>query len=163
MNRKKTLLAASALAASAAGFAPVAGAVDEVNVARGLSIVGAPLALHGYDPVAYFTQGKPVRGQDSITVVHEGAAYRFSNAEHQKLFKADPARYAPQFGGYCAFGVAIEKKFDGDPLMWTVRNDRLYLNLNPEIQATFSKDVPGNIGKAEKNWSRIKSKAVADL
>lgn len=138
-------------------------AVDEVNVARGLSAAGAPLALHGYDPVAYFTQGIPTRGSDKITHVHNGAAYRFASEANQALFKADPVRYAPQYGGYCAFGVSVGKKFDGDPQFWTVRNNKLYLNLNPDIQANFSKDVSGNIKKADANWVKIEQTAVADL
>lgn len=138
-------------------------AVDEVNVASGLSLAGAPLALHGYDPVAYFTRSAPVRGSDAITEVYEGAAYRFANEENLKLFKADPAHYAPQFGGFCAYGAALGKKFDGDPTLWTIRNDRLYLNLNPKIVELFNKDVPGNIAKAEKQWATIGHKAVGSL
>ena len=150
------LLAALALPLSAP-------AADEVNVSRGLSIAGAPLALHGYDPVAYFTEGAPVRGSDSLTFVHEGATYRFASAAHRDKFKADPAHYAPQFGGYCAFGVSVGKKFDGDPRLWTLHEGRLYLNLNPDILATFQKDVPGNVGKARANWAKIEHKSVGDL
>lgn len=138
-------------------------AVDEINVARGLSAAGAPLAVHGYDPVAYFTEAAPVRGEDNITAIHDGAAYRFSSADNKRIFEQNPARYVPQFGGFCAYGVAVGKKFDGDPRLWTVRNDKLYLNLNPAIVEAFEKDVPGNIAKAEKQWSKIEKKAVADL
>lgn len=152
------LLTVAALMTPWAAFA-----VDEVNVARGLSAAGAPLALHGYDPVAYFTKGVPTRGSDKITHIYNGAAYRFASEANQALFKADPAHYAPQFGGYCAFGVSVGKKFDGDPQLWTIRNDRLYLNLNPEIQAMFSKDVPGNIKKADGNWAKIEHKSVGEL
>ena len=148
------VLAASALSANAA---------DEVNVARGLSLAGAPLALHGYDAVAYFTDGAPKLGSDSITVVHDGAAYRFASQQHADLFKANPAHYVPQFGGYCAYGVALGKKFDGDPRLWKIHKDRLYLNLNPDIVAAFEKDVTGNIKKADSNWTGIRHKPVADL
>ena len=79
------------------------------------------------------------------------------------MFKADPARYAPQFGGFCAFGVAVGKKFDGDPRLWKIHQDRLYLNLNPDIVAEFEKDVPGNVKKANANWTKIRTRAVADL
>lgn len=160
---KKTLFALALVATSALAVPMSAFAVDEVNVARGLSAAGAPLAMHGYDPVAYFTDAAPVLGSDSITVVHEGAAYRFASAKHAEMFKASPARYAPQFGGYCAFGASVGKKFDGDPRYWTVRNDKLYLNLNADIQEKFSKDVAGAIKKAEQNWTRIEHKAVASL
>ena len=70
---------------------------------------------------------------------------------------------APQFGGFCAYGVAVAKKFDGDPRLWTIHKDRLYLNLNPEIVAAFEKDVAGNIRKAEANWAKIQHKAVGEL
>ena len=151
-------LGAAALAASLSAHA-----ADEVNVARGLSVAGAPLAMHGYDPVAYFTDGAPKLGSDSITVVHDGAAYRFTSQQHADLFKANPARYAPQFGGFCAYGVALGKKFDGDPRLWTIQKDRLYLNLNPDIVAAFEKDVTGNIRKADSNWPKIRTKAATDL
>lgn len=159
----KTSLLIRTLGAAALAASLSAHAADEVNVARGLSVAGAPLALHGYDPVAYFTDGAPKRGSDSITVVHDGAAYRFASQKHADLFKANPARYAPQYGGFCAYGVAVGKKFDGDPHLWTIQNDRLYLNLNPDIVAAFEKDVPGNLKKADSNWTRIRTKAVAEL
>lgn len=163
MMNTTSLLAAAVIVTAALTAPPQALAADELNVARGLSAAGAPLALHGYDPVAYFTEGAPVRGSDAIALVHGGAAYRFASEDHLKLFKANTARYVPQFGGYCAFGASVGKKFDGDPRLWTIHNDRLYLNLNPEILATFSKDVAGNISKAEKNWARIEHKAVSEL
>ncbi|MDD3765221.1 MAG: YHS domain-containing (seleno)protein [Nevskiales bacterium] len=161
--RHHNIIASILLGAAAVGASLPAMAADELNVSLGYSAAGAPLAVHGYDPVAYFTEGKPVRGSDEYTLVHEGAAYRFASAEHRDRFKADPARYAPQFGGFCAYGVAVGKKFDGDPQLWTIQNDRLYLNLNPEIVAAFNKDVPGNIRKAEGKWKRIEHKAVKDL
>lgn len=151
------------IAVALAIVAPAALALDEHNVSRGLSAAGAPLALHGYDPVAYFTEQAPVRGSDTITEVHDGVAYRFASEGNRRLFKKSPERYAPQFGGYCAYGVAVGKKFDGDPRLWTIRGDKLYLNLNPDIVALFEKDVPGNIRKAEKQWDKIEHRAVADL
>lgn len=160
---KNTLFALAFVATSAIVAPMSAFAVDEVNVARGLSAAGAPLAMHGYDPVAYFTDGAPALGSDRITVIHEGAAYRFANARHAELFKANPARYTPRFGGYCAFGASVGKKFDGDPRLWTVHDGKLYLNLNADIQQKFSEDVAGTIQKAEKNWVRIEHKTVASL
>jgi len=151
------------LAVSLMGTPLTALAVDELNVVRGLSAAGAPLAVHGYDPVAYFTQGAPVLGSDAITVVHEGAAYRFASEAHKRLFEAGPERYLPQFGGYCAYGTALGKKFDGDPRLWTIHEGKLYLNLNPDILATFRENVPGNVAKAERNWMRIEHVAVDAL
>ena len=159
----RNLLAATLLTGATLSAPFTALAVDEVNVARGLSAAGAPLALHGYDPVAYFTEGAPVRGQDTITAVHEGAAYRFSSEDNKRLFERNPARYAPQYGGYCAYGASVGKKFDGDPRLWTIHQDRLYLNLNPDIVAAFEKDIPGAIAKANQQWKKIEHKAVADL
>jgi len=138
-------------------------AADEVNVVPGLSIVGAPLALHGYDPVAYFSAGEPVRGSDGLAHVHDGAAYRFSSETNLAAFKADPARYVPQYGGFCAFGVSVGKKFDGDPNLWKIEDGKLYLNLNEEIYATFLEDLDGNIRKAEANWPGIEHVAARDL
>jgi YHS domain-containing protein len=162
MSISKVARTAIVLAALAGGTAP-AWAADEHNVVPGLSIVGAPLAVHGYDPVAYFTDGQPVRGSDTLVHVHEGVAYRFASQAHLDTFKADPARYAPQYGGFCAYGVSVGKKFDGDPHQWTISDGKLYLNLNEEIAATFHKDVGGNIRKADGNWPRIEHTAAHDL
>jgi len=159
-----TKLAAAALAASAlfGAVAPVQ-AADEINVVPGLSAAGAPLALHGYDPVAYFTQAKPVRGSDALVHVHEGAAYRFSSQAHLDAFGAEPARYLPQYGGFCAYGVSVGKKFDGDPQLWKIEDGKLYLNLNEEIYEAFLEDVDGNIQKADGNWPGIEHTAARDL
>lgn len=157
------LLAAGLLSASIFAAAAPSQAADEINVVPGLSIAGAPLALHGYDAVAYFTQGKPVRGSDSLVHVHDGAAYRFSSAAHLETFKTDPVRYIPAYGGFCAYGVAVGKKFDGDPHFWRIEDGTLYLNLNEEIYETFLEDVDGNIARADRNWPEIESVAAAEL
>ena len=162
MKISKLVLAAAMATTLMGAMAPVQ-AADEVNVVPGLSIAGAPLALHGYDAVAYFKAGKPVRGTDAFVHVHEGAAYRFSSADNLDAFKADPARYAPQYGGFCAYGVAVGKKFDGDPQLWKIEDGRLYLNLNQEIYETFLEDVDGNIEKADDNWPEIEHVAALEL
>jgi YHS domain-containing protein len=162
MTLSKLAVAALASTLLIAG-APTAEAADELNVVPGLSIAGAPVALHGYDPVAYFTQGEPVRGSDALVHIHEGAAYRFSTQAHLDSFAADPDRYAPQYGGFCAFGVSVGKKFDGDPNLWRVEDGRLYLNLNEEIYATFLEDVDGNVAKADDQWQDIEHTAARDL
>ena len=159
-----TKLAMAALVSTAMMGALVpAQAADEVNVAPGLSIAGAPVALHGFDPVAYFTERMPVRGSDALVHVYEDVAYRFSSQAHLDAFKQDPARYLPQYGGFCAYGVSVGKKFDGDPRLWKVEDGKLYLNLNEEIYATFLEDVDGNIEKADDNWLDIEHSAVRDL
>ena len=120
-------------------------------------------AIRGYDPVAYFTQGKPVRGSDKLVHVYRGAAYRFSSEAHLDVFKQDPARYAPQYGGFCAYGVAVGKKFVGDPNVWEVVDGRLYLNLDNKIKGLWVKDVEGNIEKADQAWPEIRAKHYSKL
>jgi YHS domain-containing protein len=132
-------------------------AADEVNVSRGVTLAGPGLAAHGYDVVAFFTEGKPVIGTDAYAVAHDGGTYRFASQANLDAFKAEPAKYVPAYGGFCAYGVALGKKFDGDPRYWKIVDGRLYLNLNGDIQAEWSKDVPGNISKAGTNWDRIEA------
>ena len=161
MFRISSLLAA--LTVSLAVFTVSAVADHHVNVSSGATMAGAPLALHGYDAVAYFTAKKPIRGVAKHQTTHDGAAYRFSNQANLEAFKKNPAKYAPQYGGYCAFGAALGKKFDGDPAVWKVVDGKLYLNLNPDIQSKWEDDVPGNIRKADAQWPKIKGKAAAEI
>ncbi|MDJ0949464.1 MAG: YHS domain-containing (seleno)protein [Alphaproteobacteria bacterium] len=162
MTVSKLLLAALMSSALLSAVVP-AQAADEINAVPGFSIAGAPLALHGYDPVAYFTKGGPVRGSDTLVHVHQGVAYRFSSQAHLDSFKQNPERYLPEYGGFCAFGVSVGKKFDGDPLLWKIDGGRLYLNLNEEIYQTFLKDIDGNVLKADKNWQKIEHTAAREL
>lgn len=133
-----------------------------VNTSRGAVLVdGKPapgLAVHGYDVVAYFTDGKPALGTSKYSVVHEDATYRFASQEHADAFKATPAKFVPGYGGYCAYGVALGAKFDGDPLLWTLVDGKLYLNLDRDIAAAFAKDKAGNIKKADANWPKLADK-----
>jgi YHS domain-containing protein len=128
---------------------------DEVNVSKGGTLAGPGLAAHGFDAVAYFTDGKAEVGSDSYAVAHAGGTYRFTSKAHLDQFKSDPDKYVPAYGGFCAYGAALGKKFDGDPRYWKIVGGKLYLNLNGDIQAEWSKDIPGNIAKADKNWARI--------
>ena len=134
----------------------MAAAETEVNIVEGY-------AVHGYDVVAYFKQGKPVAGDSRFTAQHEGVTYRFSSAEHRDAFTSDPASYAPQYGGYCAFGAAMGRKFDGDPNAWAIVDGKLYLNLNKNIQARWKENVPGFVKGANNNWPLIRSIADAQL
>lgn len=138
-------------------------AQNRTNTSTGMTLAKAPLAVHGYDVVAYFTEGTPRVGRAAFTATYDGAAYRFVSEGNKKLFEDNPERYAPQFGGFCAFGVSVGAKFDGDPTLWRIVNNRLYFNLNPDIKAMWEKDIPGNVAKAEKNWTRIRDKAPAEL
>ena len=160
---RKHLFALPLAAAFALALAGPALAVDEVNVSKGATIPGPGLAVHGHDVVAYFTDGAPTLGSAELAHVFDGATYRFASQANLDAFKADPAKFAPAYGGFCAYGVAVGKKFDGDPRFWRVVDGRLYLNLNADIQATWLEDVPGNIVEAEANWAEIRSIAVDDL
>jgi len=152
-----------ALVALLAVAANSALAADEVNASAGLTAAGAPLALHGFDPVGYFTVGRPVPGSAEHATVHHGATYYFASAESRDLFAANPERYAPAYGGFCAYGVSVGKKFDGDPRFWKIESGRLYLNLNQEIARAFEKDVAGSIEKADSQWQTIEHTAIESL
>jgi YHS domain-containing protein len=116
------------------------------------------LAIKGYDPVAYFTDAKAVEGDAKFTFEWEGAKWRFASAEHRDAFSEDPGRYAPQFGGYCAWAVSQNYTADIDPEAWKIVDGKLYLNYNKEVQQTWEKDTPGNITKGEANWPKLKDK-----
>jgi YHS domain-containing protein len=139
--------------AAATLFASAAVAGDLVNVAGASGI-----ALNGHDPVAFFTDGKPVHGDPAITSTYKGAKYLFASKAHKAQFDADPEKYVPQFGGYCAYGAALGALFPVDVSTWQIRNGKLYLNLNPAIATEFSKNPDGNIAKAEKNWPDLVKK-----
>ena len=121
------------------------------------------VVLRGYDPVAYFTVGKPVHGSEQFSAEHGGGKYLFSTAANRDAFVANPEKYAPQYGGYCAFGVALGKKFDVDPASFKIVDGRLYLNLNPQVLKKWSQDVAGYVAKGEANWPKIRDKPPADL
>ena len=124
---------------------------------------GSSLAIGGYDPVAYFTEGRARLGNAAHSARHEGVVYRFVSDANQRKFEADPSRYLPRYGGYCAYGVAVGAKFDGDPRLFRIVDGKLYFNLNPEIQRKWEQDVAGNIVKADGNWPRIRDKAPEAL
>ena len=141
----------------------VANAGTETNVSSGLTTKGPGLAVHGYDVVAYFEQGQPRVGPAKYSTVYNGATYRFSGKQNLDAFEAHPAKYVPQYGGYCAYGVAVGAKFDGDPRLWRIVNGKLYLNLNEDIQETWEKDIPGHIQEADRNWQSIASRTPEEL
>ncbi|GJM15946.1 MAG: hypothetical protein DHS20C13_12730 [Thermodesulfobacteriota bacterium] len=117
----------------------------------------------GYDLVSYHTGGKPFRGDGNNLVVVNDVTYLFANEANKNAFEANPEKYLPAFGGYCAFGVSVNKKFVGDPEVWKIVDGTLYLNLDKNIQKEWKKDIPGNIVKANQNWPKIKNKAPSDL
>lgn len=113
-------------------------------------------ALSGYDPVAYFKENKPVQGDKRFTYKYKGAQWFFSSQENLDLFKSDSDRYAPQYGGYCAWAVGANKAFAaGNPKEWSIIEGKLYLNYNRDIQEKWLLDTSGFIEKGDKNWPEM--------
>lgn len=108
-------------------------------------------------------QGKPTKGFDKYTAAYDGAICHFASAKNRNLFKSSPARYAPRYGGFCAYGVAVNQKFDIEPTAWYIDDNKLYLNLNKNVQKEWLKDVPGNIETAQVNWTGIKGLTEAQI
>lgn len=139
----------------------------EVNTSiGGVLVAGKPapgLAVRGFDVVAYHTLGKAKLGTSKYAAKHGAATYRFSTNANMQAFKANPSKYEPAYGGYCAYGVSVNAKFDGDPRLWKIVNGKLYLNLNQDIQKAFNNDVKGAIQKAEVNWPKIASKLPSEI
>lgn len=116
------------------------------------------IAIMGYDPVAYFTKGRAMKGSEEFTHEWLGATWHFANAKHRDLFAADPVKYAPQFGGYCADGIAHgETTANIDPKAWRIIGGKLYLNYS-ESAAAELEEIPGQITKAKANWPKTKAK-----
>jgi YHS domain-containing protein len=112
-------------------------------------------AIKGYDPVAYFTTGKPTPGLAQFTTTYKGATYRFASAENRARFIAAPEKFVPQYGGYCAYAIALNRIADIDPDEWAIVNDKLYLNNGFLAQTLWSFDKSGNIAKGDQNWPLV--------
>ena len=140
-------LAAFVLAVVAAGPAH---ALDPVFSEDGL-------AIHGYDPVAYFSEGRPVEGKAEFIHTYEGTEWRFATAANRDAFAADPTRYAPQYGGYCAWAVSQGYTASIDPDAWHIEAGKLYLNYSKSVQRDWAEDIPGHIAKGDANWPGLKS------
>jgi YHS domain-containing protein len=116
------------------------------------------VALHGHDPVAYFVQNKPAKGEARYAATHQGAVYWFASDDNRQAFAATPDKYTPQYGGYCAYGVSQGAKPDIDPAAFAVVGGKLYLNLNPAIQQRWQQDIPGYIKAADAKWPELAPK-----
>ncbi len=125
-----------------------ADAAAEVNTIGGI-------ALHGFDPVAYFTQNKAVLGSPHFTATHHGATYQFASKEDQAAFQANPEKYVPQYGGFCAFATSKGVKADADPHEFAINDGKLYVNNNEKAQQLFKADVAGTIKQADHNWPDV--------
>ena len=134
------------------GFALPAAAGGVVNAS---SFTGT--AIEGVDPVAYFTEGKPVEGKSEFSHDWMDATWYFVSAENRDLFAADPDKYAPQYGGYCAWAVSQGYTAKIDPAAWEIVDDKLYLNYSKDVQAQWSQDIPGSIAKGDANWPKIRA------
>ena len=143
-----------AVCVTAAGIGAVAAAGPQppVNVSRD------QLALRGYDAVAYSTTGQPTQGSTSFEHRWNGAVWRFSTAANRDQFAKEPERYAPEFGGYCAYAVSRGYTADGDPDAWRIVDGRLYLNYSKRVQRLWEADIPGNIAKGRQNWPGVLAK-----
>ena len=113
------------------------------------------LAVKGYDPVSYFTTGKPTPGLAQFSTTYKGASYRFSSAENRDRFVATPEKFVPQYGGYCALAISLNKIADIEPDQWAIVNDKLYLNNGFIAQSLWSLDKSGNIVRGDQNWPLI--------
>lgn len=151
-----------ALAAPALLLTPTLGAPAHAGVKGSTAAINLDehgVALGGYDPIAYFESGKPTPGMAALSATYHGAHYLFATAAHRRTFLANPARYVPEFGGFCATGTAFGEKVDVDPQTGKVVAGRLYLNNGPRALQIFDKDQAGIIGKARANWPTVKGKA----
>lgn len=137
------------LSALALPVLPAAGVAQPLFTENGV-------AIRGFDPVAYFTQGGPVRGRADHAADWGGATWHFASAGNRAAFLADPGAYAPQYGGYCAWAVARGYTAAIDPQAWRIVDGRLYLNFSPRIQRRWEQDIPGNITRADANWPGLR-------
>ena len=115
------------------------------------------VALEGYDPVAYFVDGHPVKGLSAFSFPFDDAVYYFASAEHQKMFAADPDHYAPQYSGYCAVALSMGMKLEVDPQSWAISNGRLYVFNGKRGLSLFAEDSAGIIAKADANWAALRT------
>ena len=114
-------------------------------------------AINGYDPVAYFTENSPQKGSAEHSLSWNGTTWLFKSAENKAMFEANPEKYAPQYGGYCAYAVSKGATAKTEPDAWAIHNGKLYLNYNIDVRGIWSTDISGNISKANANWPAVLS------
>lgn len=148
---KKLLLSLVVAMLALPGFAQTA-AKTLVNVDK------TGVAIQGCDPVAFFTDKKPVKGDRKFLLMHDGAVYFFASEEHKDLFKADPAKYTPEFGGYCAYGVSKNKLVEIDVDAFQIVDGKLLLQYSKSVRDDFNADAKGNLAKANANWTGLVEK-----
>lgn len=157
IGRRQVLVAAGGLTLGGAAFAGLrlwSGGFEELATAPVFATDG--VAIRGTDPVAYFTERRPVAGDPAHAHDWRGAVWHFASAENRDRFAADPERYAPQYGGFCAWAVAEKGKlYSTLPGNWSIVDGKLYLNFNDEIQARWETDIAGFIMDADRRWPEI--------
>jgi uncharacterized membrane protein len=147
--RRRTLLALAALLPTVFAAAPAFAGKAEIDTGAMEGV-----ALGGNDAVSYFS-GAPTKGSDEFSTDWKGAKWKFVSAANRDAFTASPDKYAPQYGGYCAYAVSKGATAPGDPNAWTVHEGKLFMNFSPAVKVTWSKDIPGNITKADGNWPNV--------
>lgn len=147
LNRRTFLIAAAA--------APALAAVTPALAAKPPVYATGSVAINGYDPVAYFTMEKPVEGRAAHTSDWNGATFQFASADHKAMFDADPAKYAPQYGGYCAWAVSKGYTASTSPNAWSVHKGKLYLNFNKAVRARWAISKDANVKAADANWPKV--------
>ncbi|KUL94941.1 hypothetical protein DK26_12635 [Bosea sp. WAO] len=148
--------------AGIAALAALGGIPARAEIGRPVNTIGSPdgLAIRGYDPVAYFRDHGPRLGKPEFSVHHGGASWRFASAEHKALFEADPARYLPAYGGFCAYGTSRGYLVKIEPEAWSIVDGRLYLNYDLGVRETWLAQTRAYIARAEGNWPRLTAKDV---
>ncbi len=155
MSTRRNVLMIVAAAAVVGG---AVGALAEVRaVAQNSTPVTERLGLKGYDPVAYFTLSTPTPGVADYEYVYDGVRYRFANARHRDMFKANPDKYAPQFGGSCAMNMSAGVRREADPTIWVISDGNLYVFAGTGGAERFRQDARSNAVKAAANWKTLKN------
>jgi len=149
-NMKKIILMLQMIAVMTFSLFQSANAADAVYTGYFSS-----KAVSGYDVVSYFTESKQVKGSSKYTFEYQGADWYFSTPEHLALFKSDPTKYAPQYGGYCAWAMASDQRAPGNAPFWTVYKGKLYLNYDQSVMDTWVQDKDAFIQQADLHWSNV--------
>lgn len=153
---RRQFLSMCGIGAAAFAAAPLFGMPDaQAGAPRVFTGLVDGTGAGGYDVVAYFTQNAPVEGSRDFVAEFDGAQWRFATAANRDLFAADPSKYAPQYGGHCAYAAAKGYVAKGVPEAWTVHDGKLYLNFSKSVRTLWLQDVPGNIAAGDKNWPTL--------
>ena len=160
---KKKLFLSLLVSAVTVALSSPAFAADEYNVVNGVTLAGQPLGMHGVDPVSMFGGSEPQIGDAAYTSQHDGIDYYFASSEAQQRFDAAPETYLPQFGGFCAFGIYVGKKLDGDVRYADIVDGELFLFVNAAVFAKYKENREETLRKAKEVWPSIQHKAAGDL